>query len=647
MEPLTGLYYPPTKDEWSSLEADEATAYDGLKNGFQFSAPEDPWKRVVGGDTPSYPADPNGSACPFAAHIRKVNPRDEFTDVGSDQQTLNHRILRRGNNYGSRVNDVFNPTQAEKDDPRGLSLVMYQADIQNQFEFLQRHWANSETRPKPLGDDMVIGLPSTREKNIVFDEDGNSVSITAGAFTFPVGMGYFLLPPIDAITDVITADMEEGEIDYSPPAKNVDFTDYQSKKQWDWTVNTVYWQSIWQSADSTTIANGGQTAIPGYDKYPTGIAYRLPHPEAIAQDYDDLKKPTSLQFRSTKDIWDMAELLAQAKGKDATQASDEIISATIAWQGFPKRILELYRDSNVNPFEIVEEVGWPPKDLTYRSYATVDEARQMDEYCEWFTHRNEQGKITRVDITCESPEYWTFLVKNRPDVAVELYQKYVNPKVTLESLLDDDGNYNIYNEWNTEKGAMHLNCPPNSLFAEVYIAAEAATRWSSCTSEESCGDGEDGGSYCEPVLTGGGELIGCAKYGLSTRASDPTIGKNVNDLIRDGLIISVADPVGLYLEKLDTTGTIRSLFFWFLLLALLRKVTIRSSHKNRRRLLICCKNVRMAQTRRDSLHRGGDRRGRQVRPAVAGRKDEAPHPSRDPRGRGVRPRRLLGRRGAV
>lgn len=92
-------------------------------------------------------------------------------------------------------------------------------------------------------------------------------------------------------------------------------------------------------------------------------------------------------------------------------------------------------------------------------------------------------------------------------MALALYQKYISPKVTLDSLLDDFGEYNVYNEWNTDKGAMHLNCPPNSLFAELYIAAEAATRWGDC---------ENGG-----VLTNGGDLIGCASYGLSTRASDP------------------------------------------------------------------------------------------------------------------------------
>ena len=33
--------------------------------------------------------------------------------------------------------------------------------------------------------------------------------------------------------------------------------------------------------------------------------------------------------------------------------------------------------------------------------------------------------------------------------------------------------YNVYNEWNTKKGCMHLNCPPNSLSAEIQLAGDA------------------------------------------------------------------------------------------------------------------------------------------------------------------------------
>lgn len=117
----------------------------------------------------------------------------------------------------------------------------------------------------------------------------------------------------------------------------------------------------------------------------------------------------------------------------------------------------------------------------------------------------------------------------------------MSPLVRLEDLQNVDGSYNIYNQWNTEMGAMHLNCPPNALFAEVFIEAEASTRW-----------GSPGHQIVE-----GGLLIQCAKYGLQSRASDPTIGANINQLIRSNYILSIEDPVGLYLQQLDITGWTR------------------------------------------------------------------------------------------
>jgi len=61
--------------------------------------------------------------------------------------------------------------------------------------------------------------------------------------------------------------------------------------------------------------------------------------------------------------------------------------------------------------------------------------------------------------------------------------------------------------------------------------------------------------------TTGEDLIISGDYGRPTRASDPTIGAYVNRLIRKkrgstepGLVISLSDPVGLYLRDLDTSG---------------------------------------------------------------------------------------------
>jgi len=88
-EPKTGLYYPPTKEIWAKVDLADATKEKGDKNGFMFNQAEEPWKKKDG-DTQAYSADPNGDLCPFAGHIRKVNSRDEFTDIGGSKRTLTH-----------------------------------------------------------------------------------------------------------------------------------------------------------------------------------------------------------------------------------------------------------------------------------------------------------------------------------------------------------------------------------------------------------------------------------------------------------------------------------------------------------------------------------------------------------------------------
>jgi hypothetical protein len=334
-----------------------------------------------------------------------------------------------------------------------------------------------------------------------------------------------------------------------------DFRNADSYAQWDYSVDYQYWKGLWGYVGCD---KGTPDEIVGIDG--GGICYRfmkqLPNQynamvEFFKKNSDPNKRATipftewPLQFYSTKDFHAIAA--QQGKTKD-------IARVVVSWSGFPKRILDLFHDSNVNPYEYVERIGWPSPDVTYRRYAQVPQARQMDEYCEWYTHRNAQGKITRIDISCESPEYWKFLVENEPDTATALYQKYVSKDVKTEDLLvleelikNKKRVYNPYNKWNTQNGMMHLNCPPNSLFAEVFIAAEASTRWGVPGSKTATHDHYD-------VATSGVDLIQAGEYGLQTRNSDPTIGYNVNYYARNDLILSVENPVGLYFQDLNTTG---------------------------------------------------------------------------------------------
>ena len=80
---------------------------------------------------------------------------------------------------------------------------------------------------------------------------------------------------------------------------------------------TVFWQSIWSSANTSIIINVGQTSYIFTRLHfrwepRTGIAYHLPNPEMSAENYKKLaNSKTDLPFRSTKDVIEMAEMLGK------------------------------------------------------------------------------------------------------------------------------------------------------------------------------------------------------------------------------------------------------------------------------------------------------------------------------------------------
>ncbi len=124
----------------------------------------------------TYESDPEGTACPFGAHVRRVNPRN--ADLPSDARRLLrrivrmlgfgsrgprddllsstrfHRILRRGREYGPRlrVDDILGGgshdgdgtqgamSEAELNAERGLRFICLNANISRQFEFIQTAW---------------------------------------------------------------------------------------------------------------------------------------------------------------------------------------------------------------------------------------------------------------------------------------------------------------------------------------------------------------------------------------------------------------------------------------------------------------------------------------------------------------------------
>ncbi|KAF8576379.1 Dyp-type peroxidase [Ramaria rubella] len=110
----------------------------------------------------SFPQPTDQSHCPFAAHIRKVNPRSDLAQFGGVPP---HSITRTSIAFGPEVTDKEhkdNKTEHE----RGLAFVCYQSNLADGFEFLQEAWANSPSfifgkqvdgKPFSPGFDPIIG----------------------------------------------------------------------------------------------------------------------------------------------------------------------------------------------------------------------------------------------------------------------------------------------------------------------------------------------------------------------------------------------------------------------------------------------------------------------------------------------------------
>lgn len=206
------------------------------------------------------------------------------------------------------------------------------------------------------------------------------------------------------------------------------------------------------------------------------------------------------------------------------------------------------------PTDVCPTLDWSQPTDQWIPYGPPGPRGWQDEYCEWSVTRNAAGQITRVDFTCENPEYWLTLWQVDPTLVCSLYQQYVNPAVQLADLylVDSGGNvvndpttglpaYDVTNKWNsgtvttaTGGGAMHLTSPPNTLPAEIYLAAAATLERSaaSAASEQS--------------------LICCSNYGQPFRNSDPHIGFTVNQVaVNLDLQLTLANPVGLYIQDPD------------------------------------------------------------------------------------------------
>jgi cytochrome P450/deferrochelatase/peroxidase EfeB/uncharacterized membrane protein YeaQ/YmgE (transglycosylase-associated protein family) len=155
--------------------------------------------------------DPRGLACPLGAHIRRANPRDSLEPGDRDEQSITnrHRLLRRGRTYDYEADGAGTGRRT------GLLFIALCADLERQFEFVQRSWLNATS---------FHGLVEERDPLLGGGADGKAGQKAAAArpegFTIPTavgplrvaslqsyvtlrGGGYFFLPSRSALAFLI------------------------------------------------------------------------------------------------------------------------------------------------------------------------------------------------------------------------------------------------------------------------------------------------------------------------------------------------------------------------------------------------------------------------------------------------------------
>ena len=170
----------------------------------------------------TFAKDPDGTACPYGAHIRRANPRNaDLPDgtrgwIGRLIRTLGfayahphddllastrfHRVLRRGRKYVAKGQE--DGTTGET----GLRFICLNANIARQFEFVQTSWL---ANPKFSGldeDDPLIGNRAplfTGETSDTFtrpcDSGLSSRATHLKQFVTVRGGGYFFMPGVSAL----------------------------------------------------------------------------------------------------------------------------------------------------------------------------------------------------------------------------------------------------------------------------------------------------------------------------------------------------------------------------------------------------------------------------------------------------------------
>jgi len=151
----------------------------------------DPQARALG-----VAPDPQGAVCPFGAHARRANPRSSLV-MG---RAFAHRLIRRGLPYVSR----WVPEQPSPRPENGLAGLFICGDLEEQFEFVQRHYINGDLGSGNARNlhDPIAGRHRAGEARFVFSPGPGQPDVTIDnlpQWTTTVGSLYLFMPGLQAL----------------------------------------------------------------------------------------------------------------------------------------------------------------------------------------------------------------------------------------------------------------------------------------------------------------------------------------------------------------------------------------------------------------------------------------------------------------
>ena len=226
--------------------------------------------------------------------------------------------------------------------------------------------------------------------------------------------------------------------------------------------------------------------------------------------------------------------------------------SVVDWDGFPRILQNCLGDEQASEF-----CDW--------KLPTGDLGRVLgqDEYCEWRTVRNPDGKLVRVEVTTELAKYWEILAAFHPMKTLRVLGRFAGQQIadwrevygsndpfaataTPERRAADFNRMMVWNGRkapvkspynNGQKAIAFLSKPVSSLNAAVALFVTAAIPYGK----------QVGGN--EVALDGAEAIASTTQAAIDCRNSDPNMVGRMNEIVWYGRAVAFDDPVGVYIRS--------------------------------------------------------------------------------------------------